>query len=132
MNRLVLLVALCACREQAEIAPSIEVAHYAALPSNKLDVLFQIDNSVSVSHWQASLAVAFPTLSEAIDDLDLHIGVITSDLGTTASDGSPAAGDCFEIVEDAAVCGDRPRLAVHLAAPLADEYVRVRCKVATE
>jgi len=50
--------------------------------------------------------------------------------GETPLSLCPAAGDCFEIVEDVAVCGERPRLVVHLASPMADQFVRARCVVA--
>ncbi len=53
--------------------------------------------------------------------------IVESPDGETPLSLCPAAGDCFEIVEDTAVCGDRPRLVVHLAAPAADQFVRARC-----
>ncbi|HEY0191025.1 MAG TPA: hypothetical protein VGC42_07860 [Kofleriaceae bacterium] len=64
-------------------------------PPTALDVLFVIDDSPSMADQQANLAAAFATFSEALQVLpggmpDLHLGVVTTDLGTTgALDATP-------------------------------------------
>ena len=122
MKRLLLAVLACACREQPEPTPTIEVASYAAVPSTKLDVLFQIDNSASVSDLQVTLASAFPLLLDRIGDLDLHIGVVTSDLGTSATTGDPAPmigspgqGGCVDHGDDGVL--------QTTGAPVTDPYI---------
>ncbi|HEY4056637.1 MAG TPA: hypothetical protein VGM39_08510 [Kofleriaceae bacterium] len=79
----------------------VEVGTYAALPTTKLDVLFQIDNSAGTADIQKTFAAAVPDFIAALDASpggrpDLHIGVVTSDLGVTGSSGTPAAdlGSC--------------------------------------
>lgn len=59
-------------------------------PNRDLDLLFLIDDSVTTPEFQNPLAMAVPALLDALD-VDgqlpgLHIGVATSDLGTTGSD----------------------------------------------
>ncbi|MSP59616.1 MAG: hypothetical protein EXR72_04600 [Myxococcales bacterium] len=57
-------------------------------PSNKIDLLFLIDNSRSMAGMQAELRARFPQFIKTFTDLgkvgtfvDLHIGVVTSDYG---------------------------------------------------
>jgi len=93
-----------------------EVARGAAGELGKLDVLFVIDNSGSMKDEQEALAAEMPTFLDTLrgedDDLpDLHVGVITSDMGagnfgiencsgngdggqlqTTVDDGCPLIG----------------------------------------
>lgn len=49
-----------------------------------VDILFVIDNSVSMSPKQRAIAQAIPGFMKKIDDLctNYHIGVITTDIGT--------------------------------------------------
>ena len=56
----------------------------------KLDLLFMIDDSPSMSEEQANLARNFPRLIEALKNLpagfpDLHLGVLSSDMGAGAA-----------------------------------------------
>ncbi len=122
MHRLAVLAALaCACREPVEAPPSIEVARYAAAPSTKLDVLFQIDNSASTQHIHDSLAAALPSLLAPLADLDLHIGVISSDMGTTTAGGAaPPVGAVGQ--GGCADAGDDGVLQTR-GAPVNDAYV---------
>lgn len=69
-------------REQVALIPAVE--------KHDVDTLFVIDDSVGVLHLQVSLRNAFPAF---LDELsmrgtlpNLHIGVITSDLGTRGTD----------------------------------------------
>jgi hypothetical protein len=55
-------------------------------PSAKMDILFMVDNSPSMAPLQAKLAAAFPDLMKVLQSLpsgvpDLHIGVVSSDMG---------------------------------------------------
>jgi hypothetical protein len=52
-------------------------------PKNKVDILFMVDNSPSMSPKQVALKAAFPSLVSVIKNVpaDYHIGVVTSDLG---------------------------------------------------
>ena len=68
-----------------------------AVPNPNLDILFVIDNSGSMAEQQASLAASFPQMIDLLEQLDgglpnLHIGVVTSDLGTSSVNGAPAPG----------------------------------------
>jgi hypothetical protein len=93
-----------------------EVAVMPALPNRDLDLLFVIDNSPSMADKQAALADSFPRMMQKLDQLDggrpnLHIGVITSDMGTQGSavaDPGPAigtlgAGGCAGLGADGAL-----------------------------
>lgn len=132
---LALVIAVAACDDQLLPPPSppnvevVEVASFAAVPSRDLDLLFQLDDSVATAHFQHSLAVALPTLFEAlaIDGRlpNLHIGVTTSDLGTSGSDdpanpgppvGGVGSGGC-------AGQGDDGALLVAGGAPVTGHFV---------
>ena len=58
----------------------------AVLQTNKVDLLFMIDNSNTMEPKQASLNQVFPNFIQPLKDLpskpDLHIGIVTSDLGS--------------------------------------------------
>ncbi len=65
--------------------------------SNKVDILFMVDNSLSMDAMQAELRQRFGTFLSVFDDLaargiyaDMHIGVVTSDYG--AGDKAQAGG----------------------------------------
>ena len=69
------------------------VAEVLATPNRDLDLLFVIDDSPSMLDKQRNLANNFPAFSIALQALpgglpNLHLGVITTDMGTKAS-GSP-------------------------------------------
>jgi hypothetical protein len=130
-----------------------EVAVMPALPNRDLDLLFVIDNSPSMADKQVSLAESFPRMMQKLDQLDggrpnLHIGVITSDMGTQGSAvaapgpalGTLGAGGCAGVGGDGALnhLGD-PSLtegylsdvatldgrAQNYAGTLADEFSRL-------
>ena len=71
----------------------------------KLDLLFMIDDSPSMSEEQANLARNFPRLIEALKNLpagfpDLHLGVLSSDMGAGAA---PLVGGCATSLGDRGV-----------------------------
>jgi hypothetical protein len=87
--------ALCACSSDPLVVPMPHVeamgGHIFRLPINrKFDILFEVDNSVSMAPEQANLAANFPSFIKILENLpgglpDVHIGVITSDMGAGAS-----------------------------------------------
>lgn len=94
---LFLPLALTACDDRAVVVGGLqEVAQMKAIPNPDLDLLFVIDDSPSMADKQAALAAAFPRMIDVLSQIDgglpnLHIGVVTSDMGTSAS-GSSAPG----------------------------------------
>ncbi len=116
--RRALLVLVAACRSSsAPSSSTIEVADYATVPSHQLDVLLLIDNSGSTFAYQQSLGRAMPTLLASLAAIDggtpsLHIGVATSDLGTSGSTdpahpappiGQRGSGGCGDQGDDGAL-----------------------------
>ena len=91
------LGALAACNPSTIVVGELqEITSMKAIPNRKLDLLFVVDNSPSMLDKQLSLARNFQRMIEGLEHLDgglpdLHIGVITSDLGTLGS-GSPTPG----------------------------------------
>ena len=55
-----------------------------------VDILFVIDNSPSMSPKQKALAENIPKFIEKIDSfgVNYHVGIVTTDVGTTVSDGA--------------------------------------------
>jgi hypothetical protein len=72
------------------------VAEVPATPNRNLDVLFVIDDSPSTADKQNNLANNFPNFINVLSSLpgglpNLHLGVVTTDLGTKGS-ASPTPG----------------------------------------
>ncbi len=124
------LVAACTSRDVI-VGDLQEVTTLKAVSDRDLDVLFVVDNSPSMIEEQQSLATSFPRMIDALATLDdglpnLHIGVATSDLGTSGSRTPPGppvgagAGGCEgmgmagELVQ---VAGMTERFLSDIAAP---------------
>ncbi|HEU0031691.1 MAG TPA: hypothetical protein VFQ53_13730 [Kofleriaceae bacterium] len=77
-----------------------------SIPNADLDLLFVIDDSATMADKQQALAAAFPAFIAELATAEgglpsLHIGVVSSDMGTSGSDGTvapqigqPGAGGC--------------------------------------
>ncbi|MCX5741890.1 MAG: hypothetical protein NT062_05240, partial [Proteobacteria bacterium] len=64
------------------------VASFPATANPELDLLFVIDDSNSTLHLQGNLGLAFSTFVAALPELpNLHVGVVTSDVGTSTHGG---------------------------------------------
>jgi len=91
MRKLALLCLATGCTTRSiAIGDLHEVTMFKAIPNRDLDVLFVVDNSPSMIDEQMQLAANFPRMIDALSTLDggmpnLHIGVVTSDMGTTGS-----------------------------------------------
>ncbi|HSN27103.1 MAG TPA: hypothetical protein VLT45_12480 [Kofleriaceae bacterium] len=105
--RVLCLLAVAACTSNNVVVGDLqEVTTLKAIPNHELDVLFVVDNSPSMLDKQQSLATNFPRMIDVLATLDdgvpdLHIGVVTSDLGTSGSQtppgptiGTPGVGGC--------------------------------------
>src|SRR5262245_47211930 len=92
---LALVMAGCADRSIASLTPlqgKVETKDLPAVPEKDADILFLIDNSGSMLAEQQSLQQNFPKFMQVLETLDggapnMHIGVVTSDMGQKASDG---------------------------------------------
>lgn len=90
-------LSLAACNSSTIVVGELqEITSMKAIPNPNLDILFVVDNSPSMIDKQRSLAQNFPRMIEVLENLDgglpnLHIGVITSDMGTLGS-SSPLPG----------------------------------------
>ena len=91
-------VAIDAAADSAADAPATvtgEVALVPAVPNLDVDILFLVDDSPSMLDKQTNVKAAFPSFTTALAGPsgvlpNLHIGVVTSDLGTKgALDASP-------------------------------------------
>lgn len=113
MRRMWLVAAaLAACRSDYVVGELVTVAEIKAIPNRNLDILFVVDNSGSMLDSQAELAARFPLMMDALAQLpdglpDLHIGVVTSDMGTSSAIGPNAprtepvgAGGCADAGDD--------------------------------
>ncbi len=86
---LIALTASCTDRSVQEVDPQRTADKrevFQTDPIHKLDILFVIDNSGSMSDKQGHLAQSFPTFIQKLEALpdglpDVHLGVVTSDLG---------------------------------------------------
>ena len=80
------------------VSSSPEVALIPTVANLDVDVLFLVDDSPSMLDKQSNLKAAFPTFASSLSALagklpNLHIGVVTSDLGAKgAADAQPGPG----------------------------------------
>src|SRR5262249_11542154 len=70
---------------------------FAQGPDSKVDVLFMVDNSLSMKPLQAKLAAGFSDFMTVLENLpggtpDLHIGVVSSDMGAGIYDAPDVHG----------------------------------------
>jgi hypothetical protein len=95
----VALLAGCPDREVSKVVPSQDKAELKDIPvevNRKVDILFVVDNSSSMREEQTNLSQNFPRFIEALSQIegglpDVHIGVISTDLG---AGNFPGASDC--------------------------------------
>ncbi len=75
---------------QAYVAADPRVVEpYGELPSGKVDLLFVVDNSCSMSAYQAALADTFPVVSNYFygSGIDFHVGVVSTDTDDPSHSG---------------------------------------------
>lgn len=79
----------------AMVDPYAEVARIPLLLNNSVDLLFVVDDSPSMLDKQTNLKNAFPAFVNELSTLEtglpsLHIGVVTTDVGTKGADDAVA------------------------------------------
>ncbi len=90
------LVALTACNSHSLEAPTITASRTTTLTfqetlNRKIDILFMVDNSLSMARSQDNLRRNLPRFMDVLKAIrgglpDLHIAVVSSDMGTGTSD----------------------------------------------
>lgn len=128
--RLALLACLAGCTDRTLASvpprPSGEQRQEIPFSTNRdIDILFVVDDSDSMAQEQGSLARNFPEfvrVLESIGDLpDLHLGVISSDVGTPPHDGGPCTGDgddgALQVLDGCPPLTDGNRFIVNIADP---------------
>ncbi len=108
-----LVLAGCADRTIASVSTEqgkVETKDLPSNPAKDVDILFLIDNSGSMLAEQQSLQQNFPKFMNVLETLDggapnMHIGVVTSDMGQKASDGTGTASvqGCAQSGDDGAM-----------------------------
>jgi hypothetical protein len=91
-----LVLAGCPDRSVSEVFPAqgkVTTKDIPAVPRRDIDILFLIDDSGSMKEEQDSLRANFGKFMNVLETLDggmpnVHIGVATSDLGESATDGT--------------------------------------------
>ena len=108
-------LALAGCGDDRPGADEREVARLPASPTPALDLLLVIDDSPGLVEAQFALVQALPGVLDALEAetggaLDLHLGVVTTDLGTLdatgaigATLGQPGNGGCAGSGDDGAL-----------------------------
>ncbi len=83
----------------AKVVPAhdgVETKDLDAVPNRDVDILFVIDNSGSMAEEQSSLRANFGKFMDVLATIEggmpnVHIGVVTSSMGQSASDGTGSA-----------------------------------------
>ena len=127
------LVGLVACSPDARpvLAPPaavVEVASFPAMPSRSLDLLLQIDDSGGTAELQASLGAAIPVLLDSLSRIegglpDLHLGVVTSDLGTIGSSSPDPAPPVGQVGQGGCAGAGRDGALLTSGASITDVYL---------
>lgn len=94
------LLAGCPDRTISEVNPQQGRVEYKDIPvtvNRDIDILFVIDDSPSMLDKQTNLKANFPNFINVLNTIEgglpnVHLGVVSSDLGTSAATGSPASG----------------------------------------
>jgi hypothetical protein len=94
MRPALFVAALAACNSSVVVGDLEEITTLRAVNNPNLDILFVVDNSASMTEQQASLAANFTRMIDVLEQLDgplpnLHIGVVSSDMGTSAAFTQP-------------------------------------------
>ncbi|MBI4510352.1 MAG: VWA domain-containing protein [Deltaproteobacteria bacterium] len=95
------LAIACPDREVKRIDPEPQGEHYKEIPvgqNRDVDILFVIDNSSSMSGEQTSLKTNFPAFINVLESIEgglpnVHIGVVTSDVGVNGYDFGNCQGE---------------------------------------
>ena len=90
----------CPDRTISEVNPSQGRVEYKDIPVNlnrNIDIMFVIDDSGSMKDKQDNLAANFPNFIDVLNTIqgglpDVHIGVVSSDMGSKATNGGAASG----------------------------------------
>src|SRR5689334_9245327 len=91
------LLAGCPDRTISEVNPQQGRVEFKDIPitvNRNIDMLFVIDDSPSMADKQANLARNFPSFIDVLNTIegglpDVHIGVVSSDVGTKATQDGP-------------------------------------------
>jgi len=117
------VLALSACHERDVFIGDLqEVMVTPTVPNRDVDILFVIDTSPSMLEEQAALTASFPLMMDALATLqgglpNVHIGVVSTDMGTQASNGmvgpsiGSGPGSCGGIGDDGELRHDSAALA---------------------
>ena len=105
-----LSVAACTPFPDESTSRYAEVIAVPATPNKRLDLLFVVDDSASMTDKQAALVAAFPQMMDVLAELDgglpdLHIGVVTSDLGVAAATDPDGATSALQACRGAGKAG---------------------------
>lgn len=93
MRSPVALALLAACGSSPSPA-RVTAAIVPATANRAVDLLFMVDDSTSTLQYRNALAAAFEPFAARLalaGAVDLHVGVVSSDLGTSGADGEPPA-----------------------------------------
>ena len=94
------LLAGCPDRTVSKVIPDQGRVEYKDIPvtvNRNIDILFVIDDSGSMADKQSNLATNFPNFIQVLNTIegglpDVHIGVVSSDMGTKGVEGAPGPG----------------------------------------
>lgn len=98
---------LTACSDN-EFARATKTDSFSQAPSNKVDILWVIDNSTSMQEEQDAVAAAADSFLTVVEtaDMDFHLGVISTDISDTNADAGVLLGSPNVMSSDCLLDGD--------------------------
>jgi hypothetical protein len=124
-----IVAALAACHSSVVVGDLEEITTLRAVNNPNLDILFVVDNSASMTEQQTSLAANFTRMIDVLEELDgplpnLHIGVVSSDMGTSALMTPP--GPAIGVIGQGGCTGYGDNGALHGGALVTGNHLRRR------
>jgi hypothetical protein len=88
------------CEPQSAGGETESVTSAASASTNKVDILFMVDNSSSMTSMQQKMLAQIPVFIQSLQALpsglpDLHLAVVSSDMGAQSDQGSAIGCDAF-------------------------------------
>jgi len=99
---LLAMLLLAACEQENEVYRQTHEDVFYQVPTDLVDILWVVDNSLSMADEQAEVADKFSDFISSVEDtdLDFHIGVITTDMDSSDLGRGRLLGDPIYLTQD--------------------------------
>jgi hypothetical protein len=102
MHRSLSCLLLLGCGNEQQVARQSTVDTFEQVPTDQVDILWVVDDSVSMADEQAGVAAGFDSFVDSIagSDLDYRLGVVTTDMESSERRGRMVGDPPFLTADD--------------------------------